>query len=178
MRSLGGRLVRRFRTNDGQLVIGGVVSGNTILAYLPSGAVPSRVSTKIYAVVKLVEMRSGRARADAVPHGSTGAAVDEDAFGILEDVEDDALFLGEVVELLADVVDDELGGRDEVEVAAEEAGASNGRIRIVNPARRTACPRRSPVRPRLPSSRLGVDAPWLHRVRGERRRAVAGRPCP
>ena len=40
----------RFRTNDGQLVIGGAVSGNTILAYLPSGAVPSRVSTKIYAV--------------------------------------------------------------------------------------------------------------------------------
>ena len=64
----------RFRTNDGQLVIGGVVSGNTILAYLPSGAVPSRVSTKIYAVVKLVEMRSGRARADTVPHGSARAA--------------------------------------------------------------------------------------------------------
>jgi DnaJ-domain-containing protein 1 len=51
----------RFRTNDGQLIIGGAVSGNTILAYLPSGAVPSRVSTKIYAVVKLVEMRSGGA---------------------------------------------------------------------------------------------------------------------
>ena len=51
-----------------------------------------------------------------------GAAVDDDALGVVEDVEGDALLFGEVVELLADVVDDELGGRDEVEVAAEEVG--------------------------------------------------------
>ena len=40
-------------------------------------------------------------------------AVDEDARGV---VEDDALLLGELVELRADVVDDGVGGGDEVEV--------------------------------------------------------------
>ena len=34
----------------------------------------------------------------------------------MEDVEDDALLLAELVELLADVVDDGVGGGDEVEV--------------------------------------------------------------
>jgi hypothetical protein len=47
-----------------------------------------------------------------------GAAVDagfEDARGVVEDVEDDALLLGELVELLADVVEEGVGGGDEVE---------------------------------------------------------------
>ena len=50
------------------------------------------------------------------------AAVDEDARGVVEDVEDDALLLGELVELLADVVEEGVGGGDEVEVASEVVG--------------------------------------------------------
>ena len=42
-------------------------------------------------------------------------AVDEDARGVVEDIEDDALLLGELVELLADVVEEGVGGGDEVE---------------------------------------------------------------
>lgn len=49
-------------------------------------------------------------------------AVDEDARGVVEDVEDDALLLGELVELLADVVEEGVGGGDEVEVASEVVG--------------------------------------------------------
>ena len=42
-------------------------------------------------------------------------------------VEDDALLLGELVELLADVVEDGVGGGDEVEVAAEVVGSALAR---------------------------------------------------
>ena len=51
-----------------------------------------------------------------------GAAVDDDALRVVEDVEGDALLFGEVVELLAHVVDDARGRWDEVEVAAEGVG--------------------------------------------------------
>jgi len=43
----------RYRNGDGQLVIPGVVDGNTIAGYLPGGAMPGRVSARIRVLVTL-----------------------------------------------------------------------------------------------------------------------------
>jgi hypothetical protein len=68
----------------------------------------------------------------------------------VEDVEDDALLLGELVELLADVVEDGVGGGDEVEVAAEVVGDGvDGVGRITCALRSDFCSRPRSLRGRL-----------------------------
>jgi len=63
----------------------------------------------------------------------------------VEDVEDDALLLGELVELLADVVEDGVGGGDEVEVAAEVVGDGVDGVGVEAPGARHG----GPVRRRM-----------------------------
>lgn len=46
----------QFRTSEGELGVPGVVTGDAILAFLPSGAMPERTPWKIYAVVHLFEL--------------------------------------------------------------------------------------------------------------------------
>lgn len=48
----------RFRSSSGQLLIPGAIRDDVIFAYLPGGALPRRVSQKIFAVVTLVGRES------------------------------------------------------------------------------------------------------------------------
>ena len=53
---------------------------------------------------------------------ASGPAIDDEASGVMEGIEDAALLLGELGELGAGVGEDGVHGGDQVEVAAEEVG--------------------------------------------------------